>query len=102
MGEFGVVGEEEKESETHTYNGSLAPGVKVVKQVMIMKGKDDSENRTEREEREAIFACFGNRAAPRATDRLKSNVQRANEARRWSATGKGAQIFVMVHMIKFK
>ena len=50
MGEFGVVGEEEKESETHTYNGSLAPGVKVVKQVMIMKGKDDSENRTEREE----------------------------------------------------
>ena len=51
MGEFGVVGEEEKESETHTmYNGSLAPGVKV-KQVMIMKGKDDSENRTEREER---------------------------------------------------
>ena len=67
-------------------------GVKV-KQVMIMKGKDDSENRTEREEREreAIFACFGNRAAPRATD-----VQRANEGRRWSATGKGAQIFVMV------
>ena len=50
MGEFGVVGEEEKENETHTTAPSLPPGVKV-KQVMIMKGKDDSENRTEREER---------------------------------------------------
>ena len=59
---------------------------------MIMKGKDDSENRTEREERERRFSrVLATEQCPE-----RQTGRRANEGRRWSATGKGAQIFVMV------